>query len=444
MKNRFLFILLLAGLIGGFFMSRFYLFHEKPFPKIEDRLPDAPMLGRINVVDFVDELKPLLFKNKVKYRDFIASDFILSQTKTSGIDLQKPVYFYQTENEEWGALISVSDSSKVPKAVTRLKSLFDIQDTIVNGNIIYKFNEFNTYFCYERNWFFVYRGNHFIKHYLQVKYADHTSRKQCWKDFLENDHLKNDRITLYFRPKELVKERLHYASASISVDSNSLYVKTIVADKEYFPIQLKKGGLNLTANTENAKHYVNLHLDTDSLKVLKHHFIYTFLNKYARKISFPLNDFIQGWNGDLSASVGGKMKVKETFVETEFDADFNSVEVTKSQWVDREVFSCFMTTTPDYQTFVNKLFAKGYLRKNNDDYFFLMSPPVKLFTNSEVFYIYTGRLPKVDTMQIKSSGKVLFDNATFSFGIDSTSKAEMFLNVVVPFDYLGRKYALTK
>lgn len=443
MKNRLTVIFLLVTLIGGFFIYRYYLLEEKPFPKIEDRLPDAAILGKINVIDFTDELKPLLFKNQIKYRDFIASDFILSQTKNSGINLQKPVYFYITEQDEFGALISVSDSSKVPSAVTRMKTFFDVQDTVVNGNVIYKLNEYNTYFCFERNWLFVYKGNQFIKNYFQVKYADHTSMKQCWKSFLNAGQSLNDKLSLYIRPKKLLKERLNHVLASINVDSTNVYVNTVIADNEYFPVQLKKEGINLTDDPSTAKHYVNLHLNIDSLRTLKNHFIYSFIKPYAKKVNFPLEDFIQGWNGDLSINVSGKKKVPESYIETEFDEDFNPIEVSKTRLVEKDMFSCVMSTTPQYRVFLDRLFAKGYLRRENNDYFFLMFSSVKLITKPDVFYLYTGRVPKTDTLNVASEGRVLFDNTNFAFKIDSTSQKEMFLNLTVPFNYFQKIYGVS-
>lgn len=445
MKNRLTFLLILVSIIGGIFAYRHYsLKDNKPYPSIEDRLPEAMVIGKINVLDFAEDLKPFLFNNRIRYRDFIASDFILSQTKNSGINLQKPVYFYFTEDDEFGALISVSDSSKVPKAVTRIHSFFEVTDTIVNGSVIHKIPELNTYFCYERNWFFVYRGNQFIKNYLHVKFSDHTSLKKSWKRFLEDEHYKSQNIAFYMRPKALIKERLDYAAATLSFDSNYVYLQSIIADEVYFPMQLKTGGHNLMTDTSVAKHYVNFHLDVDSLRALDKHFIYKFLDPYVRKYNFPFRDFIQAWNGDLSVHIGGKTKVKETYIESEFDDDFNEVEVTKTQVVERDLFSYVMTTTPTYKDFVDQLFVKGFLRRYNDDYFFLASPPVQLITRPDIFYIYTGVVPRVDSIQIPSGGRIQYENNDFYFKIDSTSKKEMYFNLTIPFDYLNQKYKLTR
>jgi|GEM_PF-6775155 len=443
MANRLIFILILISLLAGFFFYRPYLFPEKPFPKIEDRLPEARILGRINVTDLADELAPILFNNKVAYRDMIASDFILSQTKNTGINLQKPVYFYISGEDEFGALFHVSDSSKVPRAIYRIKSFFDVQDTIVNAHVIHKISKYKLYVCYERNWLFVYRGNKFVKNYFQIKYADHTSMRKSWRKFLNLSTFQNENLTLFFRSKEMVKQRLDYAAVAFDVDSNNVYLKAVAADRYYFPLQQGKSGPSLIANKDHSKHFLDIHLNIDSLKALKQHFIYTFLQPYAQKINFPLRDFIMGWNGDLSVNIGGKAKFKETFVETDFDDDFNPIEVTKTHLVEREMFSSIMTTSPEFRPFLNKLFAKGYLRKVNDEYFFLMSPPVNIIQKPDIFYLYTGTIPKVsDTLPVQNIGKITYDNAVFNFRIDSITKRELYFNVAIPFNYIDRKYRL--
>jgi hypothetical protein len=440
MKNRLTFLLILVSLLGSFFFYRYVLLEEKPFPKIEDRLPDEEYIGKINVIDLVDGIKPLLFKNQVPYRDFIASDFILSQTKNAGINLQKPVYFYISNENEIGALISLSDSSKVPKAITRIKSLFDVQDTIINSNVIYKFSKYNLYFAYERNWMFIYQGNQFVKNYFQVKFADHTSMKKCWKNFLADNRFNNENLIIYARPKALTKQRLNFASFSFRADSSHIFINTIISDTKKFPVKIKQHGPSIIFNKEKVKNYLNLHLDLSELKSLKKHFIYEFTIPYANKINFPLIDFVQAWNGDLSVNVGGKMSVLETFVETEFDADFNSIDVVKTQRVEKDMFSGIMSTTPNFQPFMNKLFAKGYLRKTGDDYYFLMSPPVKIITKPELFYVFTGNLPKIDTLATKNEGKIRYDGADFIFNIDSISHKDLFMNLIIPYDYLKRRF----
>lgn len=444
MNSRLTFLFILVSLVGGFFFYRYFLVQEKPFPKIEDRLPDEAYIGKINVVDLADEIKPLLFKNSVPYRDFIASDFILSQTKNSGINLQNPVYFFISEKEEFGALISLSDSSKVPRAINRLKAIFDVQDTIINSNVIYKLNEFNLYLAYERNWMFVYKGHQFVKNYFQVKFADHTSMKKCWKDFLNDKRFTNENFVLYARPRKLLKQRLNFAAFTLRTDSSDIFLKSIIADKEQFPIQLKEKGPSIAFDKEKVKNYVDLHLNIEGLKAMNQHFIYAFLNPYAAKISFPLRDFVQAWNGDLSVNIGGKMKVVETYIETEFDDDFNPIDVTKTQLVEKDMFSGIMSTTPNFQPFMNKLFAKGYLRKSDDKYYFLTSPPVKIITKPDIFYVYTGVLPKLDSSETKNEGKIRYDSADFMFSIDSIVNKELFLNVTIPYDYLRKRYNLIK
>lgn len=442
MKNNFFYLFLILSLGATFYYYRDYFFPEKPFPTIEDRLPDAKFLGRINVTEFADELTPLLFHEKVAYRDMIASDFILSQTKNTGINLQKPAYFYITAEDDFGALFNVSDSSKVPRAIHRIKAFFDVHDTIVNSHIIYKINKFNLYICYERNWFFVYRGNKFVKNYFQVKYADHTSMRKSWRKFLYSGIFPDEKLVLFHRSKEMYRQRLDYVAMAMDVDTSNVYVKSVIADRDYFPIQWKEKGISLNQNNSDASYFLDLQLNIDSLRGLKNHFIYSYLQPITQKYGFPLREFIDAWNGDLSINLGGKSKVSESYVETEFDDDFNPVEVKKQRIVEREMFTSVMSVTSNFRVFMNKMFAKGFIRKVNEEYFFLMSPPISLVNKPDLFYMYTAKFPELDTVNARNYGRITWENTPFNFKIDSITQKQFYFNVSIPFSYLDKKYAI--
>lgn len=443
MRNRIIFLILIATLLVGLFFYKPLLFPVKPRPTIEDRLPDAPLIGKINIVDFVDQLGATLLKNKISGRDVIASDFILSQTKNTGVNLQDPAYFYFVDGvREFGVVLSVNDSSKVPRAVAKIKTFFDVRDTIVNTQIIYKIDKYNLYFCYENNWFFIYRGNHFTKNYFQIKYADHTSMKKRWKNFLSNKFLRKEDFSFYYRSKEMAKKRLDYMAVSIKVDSNSVYLKSIIADRFFFPIKLKTHASGIEIHkSESVSQFIDLHLITDELKVTKDHFIYTFIQKYARKINFPLNDFLQKWGGDASIVIGGKTKVKEDYIETEFDDNFNPIEVRKERMVDRENMMSYMSSSEiGFRSFVNQLFARGFLTKTQKNFNFLIIPDVKLVQQDKSFVLYTTEPPKIGAVKPINGGKIIYDNSVFHFKISGIERKEMFLNVSFPVSYLIRKY----
>lgn len=443
MKNQILFLLTVVALFVGFFFARPYLFPSKPRALIEDRLPDAPLIGKISVIDFIDDLHPALFKNKIAGRDIIASDFILSQTKNTGIDLQKPTYFYSIDGiKEFGVLLSVMDSSKVPRAISRIKTLFNVRDTIINTQIVHKIDKYNIYFCNENDWFFIYRGNHFVKNYYQIRYADHTSMKKRWRNFLNNKLLQKEHLSFFYRSKAMAKKRLDYLAVSVKLDSNNVYLKTIIADRYFFPIQIKKEGQGIPIEKKTpSKYFLDLHLVVDELRATQDHFIYTFLQKYARRINFPLNDFLQNWDGDLSVLVGGVTKVKESYVETEFDDNFNPKEVKKTRLVDRERLMSYMTSTKSgFAPFVNQLFARGFLTKTKNNFNLLIIPDVKLVQSKNSFMIYTGFPPKINRLKPLNEGKITYDNSEFYFKINNISKREMFMDISFPDKFLIKKY----
>jgi hypothetical protein len=73
-----------------------------------------------------------------------------------------------------------------------------------------------------------------------------------------------------------------------------------------------------------------------------------------------------------------------------------------------------------------------------------MSPPVKIITKPDLFYVFTGNMPKVDSLATKNEGKVRYDGADFMFSIDSINHKNLFMNLIVPYDYLKRRYNLVK
>jgi hypothetical protein len=132
MFKKFSLIFFLAVGLGTFLVLRPYLFPKKQIPRLEDRLPDADFLGRAYVLDVARETSGMLYYHKIPFRDLLSYEFILSQGKQYGLNLQNPVYFFANENGNWGALIQVSDSSKISEGLERLRKFTEIKDSITS------------------------------------------------------------------------------------------------------------------------------------------------------------------------------------------------------------------------------------------------------------------------------------------------------------------------
>lgn len=444
MKNRLFFLITLVALLVGFFFYQPLLFPQKPYPAIEDRLPDAPIIGKIKIADLTDKIVPLLFSQKVAYRDLISTDFILTQAKNGGIDLLKPTYFYATDEADFGILFNVSDSSKVPNAISKISGFFDVTDTIVNTQVVYKIAAYNAYISFERDWLFLYKGNHFLKHFFQIKYADNTSRRKRWKDFLSDDNFKNQTFSINYRTKELAKKGLEYIGANLTVDSSNILVKAQIVDKEQFPFQLKEKGIGIPIDTKTSKNYIDLHVQINENRPLQKTYIKDLLTQLLKKINFPVNEFLSGWGGDISIDLDRKIRMRESYIEAEFDDEnFEMHDVTKERWVLRNQFTSVFSSKDDYyRPFVNQLFVKGFLRREGDNYFFLIIPLVHIVQNQNFLCLYTGYLPKIDTITPINKAEFVYDNTHFQIQVDTITKKELTLEAKIPFTYLIKRFGI--
>ena len=81
-------IVLLAVLLILLLYIRPFSDSDHPNFKIELILPDADVVGTIQVLDLLKETSELLVFNDVKSRQFLTYEFMLSMAKKYGIDLQ--------------------------------------------------------------------------------------------------------------------------------------------------------------------------------------------------------------------------------------------------------------------------------------------------------------------------------------------------------------------
>lgn len=441
MKNRILFVALLVALLIGIFFYQPILFPKKPYPSIEDRLPDAPIIGKINLIELTDKIVPLLFKQKIAYRDFISTDFILTQAKSGGIDVQKPIYFYSTDEDEMGILMSVSDSSKVPAIISKLSSFYNLQDTIIGTHLAHKITTHNIYISYERNWMFIYKGKRFIKHYFQIKFADNTSRRKRWKDFLADKNFENHPISISFRSKATAKKGLDHIGATFEVDSNYVYLTTYLQDQNQFPLQLKEHGKGLSIDEDKSKYYADIHLSIPKKVQLEETYIYDLILPFTQKVNFPLKAFLAGWGGDLSLDIDRSIKIKESYIDTEFDDNFNAIEKEKFRWVDRRQFIFFATAKENYyRDFVNQMYGRGFLRKEGDALYLLTIPFINIIQKEKQLYLYSGYFPAIEKVEAKNTAVFLYDNDEFKFQIDTIRNNEMQISGRIPFSYFIKKY----
>lgn len=426
-----LFIVLLIAILSSYFYLRPLFFKEPEDPLLEDRIPEGDYLGKVYLFDLAKETTDLLFYNQLPMRDMLTPDFLLAQAKNYGIDLQKPSYFFANENKEWGSLISLSDSSKIRSGIVRLKSNFEIKDTIVSEQKVYRLKDDNVYFTYGKNWLFVYHGSNFSKRMYHVVYSKKGDINPRWQNFLKDPVFADEKLVVCANTKRWKVKGIASALFAHDADSVQLHIKSYIRTEDSLHITAKDSGLAFKPVTASSK-MLNIHLDVDRLRTKKDHPIYFWLNKLGKRIAFPVDEFMEAWNGDISFNQGGTVTVQETYIESVFDEDFNATEVKRTKEVKLPGFSFLMTTNAKQKELISKLFSKGIMRKEGSKYYFLTSPPLKLIVKPEYLYFNAStNMPKL----IYSKGNYgtwNWEGNQTRFTLDSLNQKEIFASIHLP------------
>ena len=162
MYRKFLTLVLIAGSLGLVLFVKSFLFEQPKSPNILDRLPAADFLGKVNILELAKESSSLLQYNKLSMRDFTTYEFLLGQGKQYGLDLESNLYLFANENGNWGAMIRLTDSSKIQLGIERLSKYTDLQDSIVGGNQFYFIKKEQSYLHYGKDYALIYQGTDFI------------------------------------------------------------------------------------------------------------------------------------------------------------------------------------------------------------------------------------------------------------------------------------------
>lgn len=437
MARKTLFIVFLLALLVGFFYYKPLFERKKPLPSLVDRMPDGAFIGKIKILDVARETSAMMFHNKVAFRDFVTPEFILAQGKGYGIDVQKPAYFFVNNKDEWGAIIELFDNSKVMNGINRLRKNVDLADSAISDQRIYIMKSERVYIAYDKKWLFIYKGNQFPKRLYHVKFAEKGEAKKSWKSFSKEKFFKQKNLSVYSNSKELKDMGLKTALFSYDNDSSFVNLKLYVRNDKPLGIMKKTGGISFKNTEKNTDKLINVHLDISDFKEDKQSPIYKVLAKYSKKISFPLDAFLKAWEGDISFYQGGILKVKESFIETVMDENFNITEVKSYQEKEVPGFAFMMSCNGHHKHFLNQLFARGIIRKEDDKYRLFTSPPLKILQTKDVFYLFSS--PTIPATELNSSNSGYWKNGKgihYDFSIDSLNQNEFFGTFSFPVEKL--------
>lgn len=436
--NKLFLIALLCAALALFLFLRPRLFAPEPQPTLLDRLPEDEILGRFYLLDVANESSSMLFYHKVPFRDLVSPDFILSQAKSYGLDIQKPGYFFANRSGEWGTFLNVTDSSRVLNGLVKLEQFVNLQDTVVLQRKLSYLPAQKLFIFYDKNYLMLYHGAKIKSRLARCVNAKHGEIGEGWKKFESIHTFKDDRLVVFAQNKQLQKYGIEYGLFAHDSDSLSFklksYIKTIHAHK----IKLKESGPGFEQSPATTK-MLDLHLDISEFRKDKKHPFYQWIAEKGSKIGFPTDAFFAAWDGDISFQQGGIQLIDEEVIETGYNEEFEMVETRTVRKVPIAGFSIMLSMNENSKTFVNSLFSRGIVTKQDKKYHFLFSPPLTLNILPGTLNAYSSsRSPKLVTAA-SSRGLWKYKGTPLAFSIDSLRKREIYGSIEFPVNRLIRR-----
>ncbi len=441
MYRKFLTLVLIAGSLGLVLFVKSFLFEQPKTPRLIDRLPSADFLGKANILELAKETNSMLQYNKMSMRDFTTYEFLLGQGKQYGIDLESNLYLFANEDGNWGALIRLTDSSKVQLGIERLLKYAALQDSVVGGNKFYYIEKEQSYLHYGKDYALIYQGTDFIKTLNHVVSAHYGSQQKVWKQFLRQKQFKDEHLVIYANWSKL--KRFDIQTAMFAHDSDSLGFKLKSYIKKRTPLyfSLKSSGLSYNSNLQTDR-LIDVHLDVSEFKKQRQDSVYVQLAQLSRKIGFPFERFLAAWNGDLVYQEGGKQVQEVRYIETILDDDFNETEVERLRYDTVAGFAVLASMNRLAPQFIGKLTQKGLLRQDENGYRFLFSPLLH-FQKSGPYYQYFSAAASPPIVRGKQN-QVLwkYKGTKYYFKIDKLTRYEIFGSLQIPVRSILRRNKL--
>ncbi|MEY4659735.1 MAG: hypothetical protein ACO29Q_01710 [Crocinitomicaceae bacterium] len=433
--------LLLAGALGLVLFLKNILFEKPTPPRIIDRLPTADFIATANILDLAKETNGMLQYNKIAVRDFTTYEFLLGQGKMYGLDLKQNVYLFGNENGNWGAMAKLTDSSKIKGGIERLKKFVKISDSTFNDQKFFYNLEDKSYLHYGVDYILFYKGNDFKSVLEHVINAQHMGIHRDWKRFLAQKQFKNEHLVIYSNWPKLKALGIETAMFAHDSDSSSFKLKSYLKKTKPLYFKEKQDALSYESS-EGTQRMIDVHLDVEEFRKNKEDSMYVQLMKLGKRFSFPIAEFIKAWTGDLCFVEGGLQKVKEQYIETVLDEDFNETEVRREKEVLVPTYSALISMNEYGQLFLNKLMAKGFLRQDGNGFRFLFSPLLNMSKVGSVYQFYSASTAPKLVPSFNNHVTWTDKGTKYFFSIDSVTQHEIFGSLHIPVMRLFRRNKL--
>jgi len=441
-RNLFLISVLAAALATLLYFKPWITEDSLP-PRVYDRLPDADIIGQTDILDLSRSLSKTMFYYKIPFRDFLTPDFLLSQGKNYGLNFQESVYFFANEKNQkivdWGAIAHIRDSSKIQAGIVYLKKFTNVSEFNFLNTKVYQIVDAEIYIVYGEDWIFIYHGKNFKKRIEGVLAAKRNEISPKWRIFFNKRSTEHRTVYAQLHIKELKDLGIESTEISMSNDSTHFYFHTVITQFDSLSFQLRRTGKAYQKQTFT-KNLINLHFDVDKLKQNENDPISIILNKLGRKINFPTKTFLDAWDGDVSYRQGGFQMIKEEYITSELDENFEVTDVVSYRDVKVAGFDLFLSMKEKKHSFLSSLISKGLITESGDKYRFLYSTPFHIRKNAEGLMFHTSNyLPRLKTDSI-SQAIWTFNYTPIEFFIDSTKTKKVYGRIQVPVNRLISDY----
>ncbi len=156
------------------------------------------------------------------------------------------------------------------------------------------------------------------------------------------------------------------------------------------------------------------------------------MSKLGEKINFPTNELLNAWDGQLAFRRGGIEYIREQYIESVLDDDFNVTEVAKTKTVKISGFALYISSNHLMRDFLTNLQEKGILSKENRKYRLLYSPPLNLKQTDSSVLFYTNKYAPVPELNTQNEIMWTFNYTPVQFFLDSTGTKDLFGRIKIP------------
>lgn len=409
-------------------------------PRFYDRLPDAELIGKADLLYLTDLLSKNFYYYNSYLKEFISPDFILRQGKDYGIDVQKPAYFFLNKGEkpkefDLGVMLMVNDSTKLGSGLNRIKNIVSLKDTTIEEYPFLVNTKEKIHIAYGKDWVLFYMGRRGTVAFNKIINAGKNEITPTWSAFLNNPEVKTSKFIAESSSKKIQKRGIKSARINLVNDSTSISLITQLTPFDSVSFSLKNEGLQLEEK-EFTKTLINIHINPNGIKREPKDPVYALLKELGSKISFPIDDFLKSWDGNLAVRQGGYYTIQESYIESEIDDDFNIVEVVKTQDVKVPGLSIYLGVNNQGKEFIRKLNSKGILTQDGNKQRLLYSPPLNLKQSDNSYLFYTANYKPALIPSYQNSVLWNFDYMPISFYLDSVNPTKIFGRVQFPVEPL--------